>query len=78
MEWTLAISRHGSKRMALRGLGEVELRLMLDSVRLLRSDVVEGRWVAAMKHQGRRWEIVLEPDGERRLLIVVTAYALDP
>ena len=38
------------------------------------ADVVEGRWVIQTRHHGKAWEIILEPDPERRLLVVVTAY----
>lgn len=37
-------------------------------------DVVEGRWVIETRHGGRSWEVIVEPDREPRLLVVVTAY----
>lgn len=77
MEWRLDVSRHAARRMSLRRLGEVDLRIMLDSVRLLRSDFVEGRWIASARHERRQWEIILEPDHELRVLVVVTAYPAD-
>jgi hypothetical protein len=39
-----------------------------------REDVVEGRWVIETRHRGRPWEGIVEPDRERQLLVVVTAY----
>jgi hypothetical protein len=74
LEWDLFLNPHVVERMALRRFGEVDLRLMLDSVRFLRSDVVDARWVARAKLDGRPWEVILEPDHERRRLVVVTAY----
>ena len=37
-------------------------------------DVLEGRWVIVTSHRKRRWEVIIEPDLEARLLVVVTAY----
>lgn len=39
-----------------------------------REDVLEGRWVIETRHRGKAWEIIVEPDFERQLLVVVTAY----
>jgi hypothetical protein len=39
-----------------------------------REDVVEGRWVIETRHRGKAWEVIVEPDQERQLLVVVTAY----
>jgi hypothetical protein len=38
-------------------------------------DVVEGRFVVAVRHVARSWEVIVEPDEIRRLLVVITAYA---
>jgi hypothetical protein len=53
LEWDLVLSLHVVERMAFRQFSEVDLRLMLGSVRFLRSDVVDGRWVAHAKIDGR-------------------------
>jgi len=74
LKWNLFLSLHVVERMAFRQFSKVDLRLMLGSLRFLRSDVVDGRWVARAKIDGRPWEVILEPDHERRLLVVVTAY----
>jgi hypothetical protein len=39
-----------------------------------REDIVEGRWVIDTRHRRKAWEVIVEPDLERRLLVVVTAY----
>jgi hypothetical protein len=41
-----------------------------------REDTIEGRWVIESRLRGRAWEVVVEPDFEMQLLVVVTAYAL--
>ncbi|MGH9341984.1 MAG: hypothetical protein ACRD1R_20955 [Acidobacteriota bacterium] len=57
-----------------RGFNDVDLRTMFDRASNYRRDVVEGRWVIETRHAGRRWEVIVEPDGELRLLVVVTAF----
>lgn len=60
--------------MVDRDFTEVDLRRMLEYATGLRVDVVEGRWVVETRHARRSWEIIVEPDEEIRLLIVITAY----
>lgn len=60
--------------MVDRDFTEVDLRRMLERATRLREDVVEGRWIAETRHARHPWEVVVEPDDEVRLLIVVTAY----
>ena len=62
------------KRMEDRRFTEIDLRRMLERASGYREDVVEGRWVIEARHRRRAWEVILEPDSERQLLVVVTAY----
>jgi hypothetical protein len=62
--------------MVDRRFTEVELRRMMERARRYRPDVVRGRWVIASRHRGRRWEIIVEPDFELEILLVITAYPL--
>jgi hypothetical protein len=39
-----------------------------------RRDVVDGRWVVETRHRRRAWEVIVEPDENGELLVVVTAY----
>jgi hypothetical protein len=76
--WEIELSPHLLKRMVDRGFNEVELRAMLQtagSVRRQPQD--EARWVISSQHEGRRWEIVVEPIETDRVLVVITAYAID-
>jgi len=50
---------------------------MLEHSYRIRRDIVPGRWVAASRHRGRRWEVIVEPDLQRELLVVVTAYPVE-
>jgi hypothetical protein len=60
--------------MVNRRFTEVDLRRMLEVAQRYRKDVIENRWVVMTHHRRRPWEIVVEPDWEAQLLIVVTAY----
>jgi len=73
-EWDLGLSGHLLKRMVDRDFTEVDLRRMLERATRLRADVVDGRWVVETSHARRSWEVIVEPDQESRLMIVVTAY----
>ncbi|HSN88030.1 MAG TPA: hypothetical protein VL025_14830 [Thermoanaerobaculia bacterium] len=57
-----------------RDFTEVDLRRMLEHATRLRQDVVDGRWVVETRHERLSWEVIVEPDEEIRLLIVITAY----
>ena len=57
---------------------EVDLRRMLEKADDLRRDIVEGRWIVRARHHRRRWEVIVEPDFAARLLLVITAYPLEP
>ena len=65
---------HLLKRMDDRRFTEIDLRRMLERTSGYREDVVDGRWVIETKHRGKAWEVIVEPDFERQLLVVVTAY----
>ena len=49
---------------------------MLEGATGYREDHLVGRWVIETRHGGRDWEVIVEPEEETELLIVVTAYGL--
>ncbi len=57
-----------------RAFNEVDLRRMLDHATGHRPDSTEGRFVIEARHAGQPWEVVVEPDTVRHLLVVITAY----
>ena len=73
-DWELELSPHLFKRMDDRRFTEIDLRRMLERATGYRPDVVEGRWVIETRRRRRAWEVIVEPDWERQLLVVVTAY----
>jgi hypothetical protein len=60
--------------MAERDFNEVDLRQMLQNASRYFPDVEEGRWMIRSKHRQRLWKIIVEPDFEREVLVVVTAF----
>ena len=40
-------------------------------------DVIAGRFVVETRHAGRSWEVIVEPDDDESLLVVITAYSID-
>jgi hypothetical protein len=73
-DWEIELSPHLLKRMVDRRFTEVDLRRMLERAAGYREDIVEGRWAIETRHARRAWEVIVEPDSDRRLLVVVTAY----
>ena len=60
--------------MVDREFTEVDLRRMLEHARHLREDVVEERWLVETRHNGRKWEVVIEPDFAVHRVLIITAY----
>lgn len=60
-----------------RGFNEVDLRRMLEHASGHSQDIVAGRFVIEARHGGRVWAVIVEPDHESQLLVVVTAYPVD-
>ncbi|MBT3223858.1 MAG: DUF4258 domain-containing protein [Proteobacteria bacterium] len=73
-DWELELTSHLEKRIAQRGLSELELRAMLEKATSLEKDVVPGRWLVTGKRHHERWEVVVEPDEIDCIVVVVTAY----
>ena len=68
---------HLLKRMEDRAFNEVDLRGMLEHASGHRPDIIEGRFVVEARHAGQSWEVIVEPDEMRQLLVVITAYLVD-
>ncbi len=68
------MSPHLLKRMGDRRFTEVDVRRMLHVATRLRRDIEPGRWVAVTRHRRARWEVIVEPDADAQLLVVITAY----
>lgn len=77
-EWELELSPHLLKRMVDRHFNETDLRVMMTAATGYRADHEPGRWVVEALHQSRPWEVIVEPDPDDELLVVITAYSMDP
>lgn len=76
-DWELEFIPHIEKRMIQRGFTEIELRAMLLNVNSIEKDKEEGRFLIKSKHNGNNWEIIVEPDGIEKLVVVITAYPIE-
>jgi hypothetical protein len=75
-EWELELSSHLFKRMAERDFNEIEVRRMLSVASSFRADAVPGRWIIETRHRRKAWEVIVEPDRDAQVLVVVTAYSV--
>jgi hypothetical protein len=53
---------------------EVEVRAILERATGFEPSVVEGRFMIHSRRGQSLWVVIVEPDAEARLLIVVTVY----
>ena len=53
---------------------EIDLRAMMDGADAFEPDEIEGRYVIQTRHRRDDWHIIVEPDEEDHLLVVVTAF----
>jgi hypothetical protein len=60
-----------------RGFHELDLRRMLEHASGYGADMIVGRFVIEARHAEQSWAVIVEPDEERQLLVVVTAYPED-
>lgn len=65
------------KRMADRRFSEVELRSMLQRALDYRRDHVLGRFAVQTRFRRRDWIVIVEPDLQLEILVVITAYPVD-
>ncbi len=74
--WDLELTPHVLERMPDRSFNETDLRRMLEDASRAQPLGRLGRWKVEARHGGREWRIIVQPDPERRVVEVVTAYAL--
>lgn len=73
-DWELMLTFHVERRMEDRGFTEVDLRAMMEAASGWRRDHVEDRFVLLCRLRGRRWQVIIEPDEDRQVLVIITAY----
>ena len=72
--WHLSFTPHAELRMEQRGVTEVDVRAMLERATAFEPSVVEGRFMINVVRNNRPWIVIVEPDTDASLLVVVTAY----
>jgi len=72
--WPLEFPRHVQERMRQRGFTETDVRHMLFRVRSIRVSGDIGRWLVDAELDGNAWRVVLEPDHQDRVIVVITAF----
>ena len=72
--WELSFTPHAELRMEQRGVTEVDVRAMLERATAFEPSVVEGRFMIHVARNSRPWIVIVEPDVEVSLLVVVRAY----
>ena len=72
--WELSFTPHAELRMEQRGVTEVDVRAMLERATALKPSVVEGRFMIYVSRNNRPWIVIVEPDSDASLLVVVTVY----
>jgi hypothetical protein len=63
--------------MLQRDFDEIDLREMLQSAKNFEKDIEEGRFKITSGLNGRKWEIIVEPDASEKLLVIITAYSIE-
>ena len=74
--WDLSFTSHAELRMQQRGVTEVDVRAMLEKATGFEPNVVEGRFMIDVRHQRNPWIVIVEPDADAKLLVVVTVYGV--
>jgi len=72
--WELSFTPHAELRMEQRGVTEVDVRAMLERATVFEPSVVESRFMVHVRKNDRPWIVIVEPDSDVSLLVVVTAY----
>ena len=72
--WELSFTPHAELRMEQRGVTEVDVRAMLERSTAFEPSVVEGRFMIHVARNNRPWIVIVEPDNDASVLVVVTAY----
>jgi len=49
---------------------------MLERASGYRKDIMDGRWIIELRYRKKCWEVIVEPDIEEELLVVITAYSV--
>ena len=68
------VTAHAELRMEQRAVRELDVRAMLERATRYEPSIVEGRFMIHAVHEQRPWIVIVEPDVDAKLLVVVTPY----
>ena len=75
-DWELFLTKPVQRRMVQRGLSETDLRTMMEDAVAVIPDRRSWRRLVQTVRGSEQWEIVLDPNPDLRVLVVVTAYKI--
>ena len=78
LEWDLEFTPHAIARMADRGFDAADVRAMLEDAHFVERGRDPYRRIVHCRFRRSIWKVVLEPDGDSRRLLVVTAFPSKP
>jgi len=73
-KWELELTSHLENRIVDREFSEIDLRIMIENASGCIRNKVKGRWLIKTKHKKKSWEIIIVPDFEEKVIVVITAY----
>jgi hypothetical protein len=77
-DWELELTPHSEERLEERGLTEIELRTMLGNPpRSIERDPEPGRHRIFTSHRRRSWIVVVEPDIDSEVLVIISVFLAD-
>ena len=76
-QWELAFTGYTEGRMKERLCTEVDVRRMMEHAIDYYRSKREGRWVIESRFRQASWKVIVEPDSDREVLVVVTVYPVD-
>ena len=75
--WELQFCDHVLLRMSQRNFNEADLRAMLEDATTITPDPDPGRWRVIAQFRGTPWAVILEPDLDENIIVVITAFEID-
>ncbi|MFM9994173.1 MAG: DUF4258 domain-containing protein [Phycisphaerales bacterium] len=72
--WPLEFTAYTRRRMEQRGVTEIDVRAMLEIAARIGRNHEPGRWAAHTTHDGAPWRVILEPQLDEHVTVVVTVY----
>ncbi len=77
--WELDCSLpHFRKRMLDRSFTEADVRAILEDPETIEPNHEPGRWAIRTRYHGSVWEVVVEPLYNEQVVLVITAYKVQP